>query len=387
MTHFNRSRKYKGNRRRRAKWACGLNGLKAQKEIDGPHFHRGQLEREREREITCTMLDGSISETVTGPVLCCPRAEMALNRCSGFFGCGRVTETDEEHTESACAARDEYMIYNGALLLQKQISCGHGKGSASDPLRIFSIKEIEKATNNYDDRLILGQTVATGYRGTLEDGRVVAIKSPRGLPPTEPVIDFFLNQVVMKQIIHHKNVAKLHGCCLESRVPFLVYEFFSNGALFGQIHGRDGNFTTASFNVSWFKLVKIAAEISHALSYMHMALPKPIIHMDVKPSNIYLDDLFNAKLTNFGFSVSISPGEDFISEEVVGTTGYIDPEYEATHRVTEKCDVYSFGVTLVELITGQDPFMPIPRHRNLVDFFIMCLELADGVRKLFIPGY
>ncbi|PKI55488.1 hypothetical protein CRG98_024100 [Punica granatum] len=210
--------------------------------------------------------------------------------------------------------------------------------------------------------------------GTLEDGRVVAVKSPRGLHPNGQDIDYFLNQVVIKQIINHKNVAKLHGCCLETRVPTLVYEFLPNFTLFDQIHGRDGSNSIAAFNIPWSKLVKIAAETSHALSYMHMALAKPIIHMDVKPSNIYLDESFTAKLTNFGFSVSISPGEDFISQIAVGTFAYMDPDYCITLRVTEKCDVYSFGVTLMELLTGKNPMVFVEQCSHLVDYFVWHMQ-------------
>ncbi|PKI55487.1 hypothetical protein CRG98_024099 [Punica granatum] len=265
--------------------------------------------------------------------------EMVLKKCSAVFGCGR----NQNEAEDACEAKDEYIIRNGALLLQMQISSGP---------KFYS----------------------TGYRGTLEDGRVVAVKSPRGQHPNGQVIDFFLNQVVINQIINHKNVVKLHGCCLETRVPTLVYEFLPNANLFHQIHGRGGSNSIAAFNLPWSKLVKIAAETSHALSYMHMALAKPIIHMDVKPTSIYLDESFTAKLANFGFSVSISTGEDFISQIAVGTSAYMDPEYCITHRVREKCDVYSFGVTLMELLTAKNPMVMMNQQRNLVDYFVWYMQ-------------
>lgn len=119
---------------------------------------------------------------------------------------------------------------------------------------------------------------------------------------------------------------------------------------------------------------------------MHMALSKPIIHVDVKPSNIYLDEMFTAKLTNFGFSVSISPcEEEFLSHAVVETLGYIGPAYEATLRVTEKCGVYSFGVVFLESITGRDPITLVTRNFKAVDFFAQHLKQAGVVSKIVYP--
>ena len=97
-------------------------------------------------------------------------------------------------------------------------------------------------------------------------------------------------------------------------------------------------------------------ETSYAICYMHYGRSRPIIHSNIKSSSIFLDESFTAKLSNFGFAVSIAPGEDFFrGNSVEGTFGYVDPEYQETLWVTEKCDVCSFGVILVEVLTGQNP--------------------------------
>ncbi|KAF8390881.1 hypothetical protein HHK36_023180 [Tetracentron sinense] len=222
------------------------------------------------------------------------------------------------------------------------------------------------ATNNYDTRLIIGHEVATVYKGTLE-GRTVAIKTPQDLNPTDYVIDFFLNQVTTKLQIDHKNVVKLFGCCIETQIPILVFEFISNGNLFNHLHG---NGDVGPRWISWPVRVRIATEISYALSYMHCATAKRIVHWDVRSWNIFLDENYTAKLSNFGFSVSILPGETFIGLEVEGGYGYIDPEYLKTGRVTEKCDVYGFGVVLLELLTGKQRTQVIQTDAKLVNFIL-----------------
>ena len=116
-------------------------------------------------------------------------------------------------------------------------------------------------------------------------------------------------------------------------------------------------------------------ETSYAICYMHCGSSRPIVHLDIKSSSIFLDESFTAKLSNFGFAVSIAPGEDFFQgNSVKGTLGYMDPEYLETLQVTEKCDVYSFGVVLVEVLTGQNPLEMLRRHMNLVGEFVLSME-------------
>ena len=108
---------------------------------------------------------------------------------------------------------------------------------------------------------------------------------------------------------------------------------------------------------------------------MHFGTPRPIVHLNVKSSNIFLDESWTAKLSNFGFSVSIAPGEDFFqSSSIEGTIGYIDPEYLETLRVTEKCDVCGFGVVLVEVLTSHYPTETFLGHMNLVDYFVFSMK-------------
>ncbi|XP_030964792.1 wall-associated receptor kinase-like 8 [Quercus lobata] len=142
---------------------------------------------------------------------------------------------------------------------------------------------------------------------------------------------------------------RLYGCCLETEIPMLVFELISNSTLFDNLQGQ---YNEIPCRISWLVRVRIATETSYALCYMHYGRPRPIFHLNVKSSNIFLDESWIAKLSNFGFSVSIALAEDFFQgNSIEGTIGYIDPEYLETLRVTEKSDVYGFGVVLVEVLT------------------------------------
>uniref|UniRef100_A0A2N9FXJ9 Protein kinase domain-containing protein n=1 Tax=Fagus sylvatica TaxID=28930 RepID=A0A2N9FXJ9_FAGSY len=162
-------------------------------------------------------------------------------------------------------AKDEYFIRNGAILLEKQITCNQGRDV--EPIKIFSAKEIQQATNNYDPNLILGSAIAMVYKGTLDDREVaIKVRNPTILWPMEKMVDFFLNQVTVKQLISHKNVVRLYGCCLETEIPMLVFELISNGTLFDHLHGQCNEIPC---RISWLDRVRIATETSYALCYMH----------------------------------------------------------------------------------------------------------------------
>ncbi|KAK9748520.1 hypothetical protein RND81_02G063600 [Saponaria officinalis] len=235
---------------------------------------------------------------------------------------------------------------NGGLLLQQQMSSDEGVAKTT---KSFTVSELEKATDNFNENRILGQGgQGTVYKGMLMNGKIVAIKKARKVDESQ--IEQFVNEVVVLSQIDHRHVVKLLGCCLETEVPMLVYEFISNGTVYEHIHGQ-----SEDFYVSWKLRLQIAAESAGAIAYLHSSSSAPVYHRDIKSTNILLDEKFRAKVSDFGTSKAITIDQTHVTTAVLGTYGYLDPEYFLTNQFTEKSDVYSFGVVLVELITAKKP--------------------------------
>ncbi|KAK3436911.1 hypothetical protein EUGRSUZ_E03509 [Eucalyptus grandis] len=244
--------------------------------------------------------------------------------------------------------REKFFQENGGHELLQRLRSEH-KGSI-ESVRIFTDRDLKKATDHYHESRILGQGgQGTVYRGILVDNRVVAIKKAKILARSQ--VKEFINELIILSQINHRNVVKLIGCCFETEVPLLVYEFVTNGTLSDHIH-KCGHESTLSRRAR----LRIAGETAGALSYLHSDASTQILHGDIKSTNILLDENYTAKVADFGASRLVPLNGTQLNTLVQGTRGYLDPEYLHSSQLTEKSDVYSFGVVLAELLTGLRAF-------------------------------
>ncbi|XP_010554978.1 PREDICTED: non-functional pseudokinase ZED1-like [Tarenaya hassleriana] len=240
--------------------------------------------------------------------------------------------------------RERFRHENGSSLLKELISSSHG---VYNPFRTYSSDEILKATNNFNGSNIVAVEIFVWYRGMIED-RPVLIKKWKQESFSS---DYIIRDIAISSMTSgHKNVLKLLGCCLEFRHLILVCEYTDKMTLpWIARPGRDNAI------LPWHIRLKIAKEIASAVTYLHTTFPRTIIHRDIKPDNIFLDETWNAKLSSFCHSISIPEGESCIydADPVCGTAGYVEPDYIKSRLVTENFDVYSFGITMLSLLTGK----------------------------------
>ncbi|KAL4572742.1 hypothetical protein LXL04_019525 [Taraxacum kok-saghyz] len=317
--------------------------------------------------ITCVPTPARGKSSTIGVILGVSISIGVLLLTSTIFALYKLIKKTKDKRQKA-----RFFKRNGGLLLKQQESTDEG---LVDKTTLFTAKELEKATDHFNENRILGRGgQGTVYKGMLTDGRIVAVKKSKIVDESQ--LQQFINEVVILSQVNHRNVVKLLGCCLETEVPLLVSEFIPNGTLYEQIHNE-----TEEFPMTLNTRLRIATEIAGALTYLHSATSIPIYHRDIKSTNILMDDKFRAKVSDFGTSRFVSIDQTHLTTLVKGTFGYLDPEYFQSSQFTEKSDVYSFGVVLVELLTGEKPISVtrIGEHRSLATHFMMAMEEGVGM--------
>ncbi|KAL8255326.1 hypothetical protein R6Q59_033547 [Mikania micrantha] len=232
--------------------------------------------------------------------------------------------------------------------------------------RWYSVNELEIATSNFAVENVIGEGgYGIVYRGVLRDGSVVAVKNllnNKGQAEKE-----FKVEVEAIGKVRHKNLVGLIGFCADGAKRLLVYEFVDNGNLEQWLHGDVG----PASPLTWDIRMKIAIGTAKGLAYLHEGLEPKVIHRDIKSSNILLDRKWNAKVSDFGLAKLLGPEKSHVTTRVMGTFGYVSPDYASTGMLNECSDVYSFGVLLMEIVTGRSPvdYSRAPGEMNLVDWF------------------
>ncbi|CAA7389430.1 unnamed protein product [Spirodela intermedia] len=242
-----------------------------------------------------------------------------------------------------------------------------GPSSARDRAEVFSIDELAAATKNFSMETKIGAgSFGTVYKGKLADGREVAIKRSESAPKARKFQEkesAFQSELIFLSRLHHKHLVGLVGFCEDDDERLLVYEFMENGALYDHLHSRKGGSPPSSSSSSgggggvlnsWKMRIKVLLDTARGIEYLHNYAVPPIIHRDIKSSNILLDANWTAKVSDFGLSLN-GPNSDggHLSLKAAGTVGYMDPEYYGLHHLTVKSDVYGLGVVMLEVLTGK----------------------------------
>lgn len=249
-------------------------------------------------------------------------------------------------------------------------------------VKTFSLAQLEKATYGFNSKRVLGQGgFGRVYHGTIEDGNEIAVKLLTR--EDRSGVREFIAEVEMLSRLHHRNLVKLIGICIERNKRCLVYELIRNGSVESHLHGAD----KAKGMLNWDVRMKIALGAARGLAYLHEDSNPHVIHRDFKASNILLEEDFTPKVTDFGLAREASNGTQPISTRVMGTFGYVAPEYAMTGHLLVKSDVYSYGVVLLELLSGRKPVCVSDSKdpENLVTWARPLLCNKEGLETLIDP--
>ncbi|XP_047306341.1 PTI1-like tyrosine-protein kinase At3g15890 [Impatiens glandulifera] len=230
-----------------------------------------------------------------------------------------------------------------------------GSGQKSS-WRIFTYKELQTATNGFSDENKLGEGgFGSVYWGKTSDGLQIAVKKLKSMN-SKAEMEFAVEVEVLGRV-RHKNLLGLRGYCVGTTDQrLIVYDYMPNLSLLSHLHGQ----FVGESRLDWKKRMKIAIGSAEGLVYLHHEVTPHIIHRDIKASNVLLNSNFEPLVADFGFAKLIPEGVSHMTTRVKGTLGYLAPEYAMWGKVSESCDVYSFGILLLEIVTGRKPIEKLP---------------------------
>ncbi|KAL5202615.1 hypothetical protein ABZP36_013567 [Zizania latifolia] len=211
---------------------------------------------------------------------------------------------------------------------------------------VFSYAELKLATNNFNSQNILGEGgYGPVYKGKLPDGRDIAVKQLS--QSSHQGKSQFVTEVETISAVQHRNLVKLHGFCIDGNMPLLVYEYLENGSLDQALFGD------SRLSLDWAMRFEIILGIARGLTYLHEESSVRIVHRDIKAGNVLLDTDLTPKISDFGLAKLYDDSQTHVSTKIAGTVGYVAPEYAMRGRLTEKADIFAFGVVMLEIVAGR----------------------------------
>ncbi|GAA0179485.1 transmembrane signal receptor [Lithospermum erythrorhizon] len=252
-------------------------------------------------------------------------------------------------TKSLKAVSSQY-LQNGGALLAEFMAATNGKYDI--PIRSFSADQLIKATNNFAN-VFHKARISFLCSGSFE-GRKIVVRKFYDFNdfPSDSIYNTFsgsINDLVTTAMMSkHKNVLRISGCCLEFKYPLLVYEDAGTDILRARLLNP-----CSGRSLTWRHRLNIASDVANAIVYLHSAFDTPIIFRIINLNNVIINENGVAKLFDFSLSIALPPGKLQVEDDIIGVTGYIDPEYRRSRLVTQAADVYSFGVILLTLLTGK----------------------------------
>ncbi|XP_038898249.1 probable leucine-rich repeat receptor-like serine/threonine-protein kinase At3g14840 [Benincasa hispida] len=244
----------------------------------------------------------------------------------------------------------------------------------------FSLRQIRAATNNFDAANKIGEGgFGPVFKGVLADGTVIAVKQLSS--KSKQGNREFVNEIGMISALQHPHLVKLYGCCIEGNQLLLVYEYLENNSLARALFGPE----ECQLKLDWPTRQKICVGIARGLAYLHEESRLKIVHRDIKATNVLLDKNLNPKISDFGLAKLDEEENTHISTRVAGTFGYMAPEYAMRGYLTDKADVYSFGIVALEIVSGRsntsfrakDDCFYLLDHANTLKERDSLLELVD----------
>ncbi|KAL3834543.1 hypothetical protein ACJIZ3_009279 [Penstemon smallii] len=238
---------------------------------------------------------------------------------------------------------------------EKQPKIGGSSNNRDYPWEIYTLKELVHATNNFHNDNKIGEGgFGSVYWGRTSKGVEIAVKRLKSMT-AKAEMEFAIEVEILGRV-RHKNLLGLRGFYAGGDERLIVYDYMPNHSLITHLHGQ----LAADCLLDWPRRMNVAIGSAEGLAYLHHEANPHIIHRDIKASNVLLDSEFQAKVADFGFAKLIPEGVSHLTTRVKGTLGYLAPEYAMWGKVSESCDVYSFGILLLEIISARKPLEKLP---------------------------